>query len=867
MKQINQFLITTLFVLLSCTSAFAFDCEVDGIYYNRLSTDELGVTSGTSKYTGDIVIPETVMYRDKVFKVTQITANAFKSCNITSVSIPQSVTAICSSAFSGCSSLSSIVIPEGVNELGSSAFSGCTKATSVSLPNSITSIGSYAFENCSSITSIIIPEGVTLLQEATFKGCSSLTSVVLPKSLTEIGNNVFQNCSTLSSITLPQELKYISKYAFAGCGSLVSVNIQGTIEKINDYAFQDCSNLTSIFLPEGLKEIGNKAFANCSGMKTFTMPVSVKSILKDAFSGCTGLQKVIVKDIASWCRINFASFTSNPLYYAKHLYSDDDTEITELIITNKVSRIGDYAFYNADNLSKIYILPNDYNTYPIKISNDTFSNSCYTWTDLFVPEGKKDAYEGTNYWNKFKSISEYNTTVDGIKYRILSSSKEVAVTKKGDNVVYSGDIVIPEKISLIGMLFDVISIDSQAFKDCNGLTSITIPNSVTSIGQYAFWNCSKLSSITLPGSISSIEMGMFENCFNLTSITIPNSVTSIESSAFTGCSKLTSVTIPNSVMSIGKEAFEWCSNLTSMIVESNNVYYDSRNNCNAIIETSTNTLIAGCNNTIIPNSVASIGNNAFFGCSGLTSISIPNSVTSIGDYAFSHCLGLTSISIPNSVTSIGSRAFSSCSGLTSIMVEESNSIYDSRDNCNAIIETATNTLIAGCKNTIIPNSVASIGNNAFFGCSGLTSISIPNSVTSIGDYAFYYCKGPTSVTIPNSVISIGERTFDETYFSTVISLRVEPTAITGRTSYNRTFSTETFDYATLYVPNGTIEIYKATEGWKDFANIVEGTPAGITSVTLEKETPNAPIYDLNGRRLTEPQKGINIIGGKKILNH
>ena len=844
MKQINQFLITTLFVLLSCTSAFAFDCEVDGIYYNRLSTDELGVTSGTSKYTGDIVIPETVMYRDKVFKVTQITANAFKSCNITSVSIPQSVTAIGSSAFSGCSSLSSIVIPEGVNELGSSAFSGCTKATSVSLPNSITSIGSYAFENCSSITSIIIPEGVTLLQEATFKGCSSLTSVVLPKSLTEIGNNVFQNCSTLSSITLPQELKYISKYAFAGCGSLVSVNIQGTIEKINDYAFQDCSNLTSIFLPEGLKEIGNKAFANCSGMKTFTMPVSVKSILKDAFSGCTGLQKVIVKDIASWCRINFASFTSNPLYYAKHLYSDDDTEITELIITNKVSRIGDYAFYNADNLSKIYILPNDYNTYPIKISNDTFSNSCYTWTDLFVPEGKKDAYEGTNYWNKFKSISEYNTTVDGIKYRILSSSKEVAVTKKGDNVVYSGDIVIPEKISLIGMLFDVISIDSQAFKDCNGLTSITIPNSVTSIGQYAFWNCSKLSSITLPGSISSIEMGMFENCFNLTSITIPNSVTSIGNEAFSGCSKLTSVTIPNSVMSIGKEAFEWCSNLTSMIVESNNVYYDSRNNCNAIIETSTNTLIAGCNNTIIP-----------------------NSVKSIGDYAFSHCSGLTSISIPNSVTSIGSRAFSSCSGLTSIMVEESNSIYDSRDNCNAIIETATNTLIAGCKNTIIPNSVASIGNNAFFGCSGPTSISIPNSVTSIGDYAFYYCKGPTSVTIPNSVISIGERTFDETYFSTVISLRVEPTAITGRTSYNRTFSTETFDYATLYVPNGTIEIYKATEGWKDFANIVEGTPAGITSVTLEKETPNAPIYDLNGRRLTEPQKGINIIGGKKILNH
>ena len=257
----------------------------------------------------------------------------------------------------------------------------------------------------------------------------------------------------------------------------------------------------------------------------------------------------------------------------------------------------------------------------------------------------------------------------------------------------------------------------------------------------------------------------------------------------------------------------------------------------------------------------------FENCFNLTSITIPNSVTSIGNEAFSGCSKLTSVTIPNSVMSIGKEAFEWCSNLTSMIVESNNVYYDSRNNCNAIIETSTNTLIAGCNNTIIPNSVASIGNNAFFGCSGLTSISIPNSVTSIGDYAFYYCKGPTSVTIPNSVISIGERTFDETYFSTVISLRVEPTAITGRTSYNRTFSTETFDYATLYVPNGTIEIYKATEGWKDFANIVEGTPAGITSVTLEKETPNAPIYDLNGRRLTEPQKGINIIGGKKILNH
>ena len=377
----------------------------------------------------------------------------------------------------------------------------------------------------------------------------------------------------------------------------------------------------------------------------------------------------------------------------------------------------------------------------------------------------------------------------------------------------------------------VTSIGDDAFYGCSGLTSITIPEGVTSIGYQALKNCSNLTSIIIPNSVRSIGEEAFSSCSCLTSIIvesgnrvydsrsdcnaiiktktnelilgckntiIPNSVTTIERYAFEGCSDLTSITIPNSVTTIGDEAFWGCSSLTSIKVESGNRVYDSRSDCNAIIKKENNELIVGCKNTIIPNSVRSIGWGAFEGCSGLTSITIPNSVTSIGRYAFLRCSNLSSITIPNSVTSIGDFAFNYCSGLTSIIVESGNRVYDSRNDCNAIIKTGTNELIVGCKNTIIPNSVKSIGWAAFWGCSDLTSITIPNSVTSIGNGAFAYCPKLADVYC-----------YTETLPST----------------YSNAFDGSNIESSTLHVPASAIDKYRTTEPWSKFGTIIGDSPS------------------------------------------
>ena len=440
--------------------------------------------------------------------------------------------------------------------------------------------------------------------------------------------------------------------------------------------------------------------------------------------------------------------------------------IESVNIPNSITSIGIDAFNGCQGISSLTI-PNSL----ISIGNDAFLG-CNGLSSIQVESGNT-VYDSRGDCNAIVETAS-NTLMVGCKNSLIPNS----VTSIGDAAFYLchnlTSVTIPNSVTKIG---------NRSFMQCTGLTSIAIPSSVTSIGEFAFWGCENITSLEIPNGVTSIETYAFGSCYGMTSLTISNSVTSMGSRVFSGCRSLTTVTIPNSLTEISDALFEWCEGLTSVT---------------------------------IPNSVTRIGDIAFASCKSLKTIEIPNSVTSIGWDVFGNCTRLESITIPQSVTMIDELVFSDCNSLITIHVDEDNPVYDSREDCNAIIETASNTLIAGCKSSIIPNSVTSIDKSAFAYCRELTSVTIPNSVTTLGYFAFAYCSGLTSVTIPKSVKYLGDGAFRNCDGLTDMYCLATTMPETNSFAFEET----ELEDATLHVPTVYIDTYKSTWPWKKFGNIV-----------------------------------------------
>ena len=524
----------------------------------------------------------------------------------------------------------------------------------------------------------------------------------LPKEEFQVGDLMYKALENGGGVTI---VKYANKNLeeFVIPNEFVYSGYTYQVREISDRAFQG-SILKSVFIPSSIVKIGEVVFCSCPQLERINVDKGNK--VYDSRNNCNAIIETATNDLIRGCK--------------------------NTIIPNGILTIHGHAFCGSKELNTI-LLPNS-----IKTIEEQAFKMCESLTSIIIPNGVRSIEDKT-----FSSCSSLTS------------------------------VSIPSSVTNIG---------KEAFYACRTLPSITIPDGVTNIDTSAFFLCQSLVSITIPNSVTNIGYRAFYNCTSLESITISNSLTSIGETVFARCRNLTSISIPSSVSSISTNAFSGCSSLTSIIVDKDNKVYDSRDNCNAIIETATDTLIRGCQSTIIPNNVKEIGSsafssclglssisipegvkiigmNAFFGCQKLTSIEIPNSVISFGDRAFFKCLALTSIVIPHSVTSIGTQAFSVCSSLTSIIVDKDNKVYDSRNNCNAIIETATNTLIRGCQSTIIPDGITGIGPHAFSDCVDLTSIRIPESVKKIGVEAFDNCSNLTLITIPKSVTSIGTNAF------------------------------------------------------------------------------------------------------------
>ncbi|MBR6190616.1 MAG: leucine-rich repeat protein [Prevotella sp.] len=881
---------------MACTMASAHDIAVansDGktIYYNYNSDgSSVSVTyqgtyysSYSNEYTGTVVIPETVTYNGKTYSVTSIGDYAFYLCSgLTSVTIPNSVTSIGSWAFYYCNGLTKVIVPNFDIKNWCSIKFGNYYANPLLYAHHL-----YSDEN-TEITELVIPDGVTSIGSFTFPGCSGLTSVTIPNSVNSIGNSAFSGCSGLTSVTIPNSVTSIGAEAFYSCSGLTSVSIPNSVTRIGTSAFSGCSGLSSITIPTSVTSIGYSAFYGCSGLTSVTIPNSVTSIGYSAFYGCSGLTKVIVPnfDIKNWCSIKFCENYANPLYYAHHLYSDDNTEITKLVIPDDVTSIDSYAFGGCSGLTSVTIpnsvtsigssafrgcsgltsvtIPNSVTTinsrafYDSKIksltigggiqtiASDAFSYSSsangatpvkVVWLANTPPSGYENVegtvnYVANNQYTKLSNATVYpflNSMfeVGGIKYVSVSPSERTCDAIDCMYDASAENINIGKTVSFKGVALNVKNINPYACYMNNNIKSIDISND-GSIGQFAFSQAGMEKAIIKNNG--GIGNSAFSSCPKLKTVELGQDITSIGSSAFQNCTKLGSIEIPDNVKTLGSNAFYGCTSLKSA----------KTGNGISLLNTQTFSDCTSLENVEIGTNITKISGKSrtysdygcFYNCRSLEQIQVPGNVKEIEDYVFNGCTGLKNVIIDNADTELelgsngSSPIFSSCP-LDSVYIGRDISYHTASSYGYSPFYRNTS-----LRTVHITDKETEISENEFYGCTNLKNVRIGDGVTYIGNWAFSGCSSIEYFSFGSAMQSIGKEAFSDcTAITKLISHAMTPPVCDSQ-ALDDISKWE----CTLSVPKGTVSSYQQAAQWKEFLFIdslaVMGDCNGDDAVTM-----------------------------------
>jgi PKD repeat protein len=837
--------------------------------------------------------------------VASIGYQSFYDCaSLTSITIPGSVAGFGQSAFQSCSGLTNVTISLGVTNIGQYAFYGCSSLAGISLPYTVADIGQGAFQNCASLTDVALPAGVTSIGDYAFEECTALTNATLDSALTNIGNYAFYGCSGLPGITIPYSVaSNLGQYAFANCASLTSVFFEGVYPgPISGlFAGESTSALTVYYFPgatgwgsqlDGFQTIALSPIAITANPTSgfLPLPVGFTSAAVDSAS----------QTISNW-NWSFGDGVASAAQNPSHTYTNPGSFSPTLIATNSsgVPIAGAIASITVSNLTLPFTaIPNN-GVAPLTVSFasgnvDSAGNAVTNWNWSFGDGATSAAQNPSHVYETVGGFVPSLLAGNDIGYPVLGTGPSTIDTYSFTCATNDGAITITGYLGSGGAVtipgaFNGLPVTSlgngvQSVFYNTGVTSVTIPGTLTNIAYEAFYQCSSLTNVTISNGVTTIGGYAFAYCYGLAGVTIPISLTNIGSYAFYDCISLTNVTISNPAASVGSEAFEYCTSLAAITIpgDAGGVFYDNPDLTTVIIAAGATNIapsefygLTSLTSVTIPGTVTAIGNSAFESCSSLTSVTIPGGVTTIGNSAFESCTGLASVTIPMSVTNIGSYAFYDCASLTNVTISNPDAsvgseafaectslagitipgnaggVFNDNPALTTVIITAGATNIAASEfsgltsltSVTIPGTVTTIGNSAFESCSSLAGITIPSGVISVGYDAFYGCASLATLAFPMTVTNIGYYACYECY------------SLTNATISNglATLGQEVFYYCTNLVAvtipgNATEEFFDNPK----LASVTFG--AGATNIA------NSSLYDLTNLTTVSIPNTVTTIG-------